>query len=79
MNNGYYGMDWGWGWGFPFMGIILFIFFLLLIVYLVRMISSGGETNTASSDSAIEILKQRYARGEIDETTYDEMLKRINK
>ncbi len=77
MNNGYYNMDWGWG--FPFMGIIFFILFVLLIVYLIRIISSGGDNNTASSDSAIEILKQRYARGEIDEKTYDEMLKRINK
>ena len=76
MNNGYYDMSWGWG--FPFMGIIFFILFVLLIVYLIRTISSGGDNSTASSDSAIEILKQRYARGEIDEKTYDEMLKRIN-
>ncbi len=77
MNGGYYDM----GWGFPFMGIFFFIFFVILIVYIVKMITgnNNAEQNSSKELSALEILKQRYARGEIDEKTYQQMKKNLDK
>jgi putative membrane protein len=53
--------------GWWFMLIIMVIFWGLVvwgIVALVRGLSTGGNTSD-QTDSALEILKRRYARGEI--------------
>ena len=63
------------GW-MPMMGIGLFgmiLFWGLLIagtVFLIRWII--GETVIKREDSALEILKKRYARGEINKQEFDE-------
>jgi putative membrane protein len=64
----------------------------LLIWALLRLLSSGRSgmsvpagappwrsygTPPAAGASAIEILRQRYARGEIDAETYQQMLERL--
>jgi putative membrane protein len=62
----------------------------LLIWGIVRLFSGRARGTTpvgtpwqsydatpAAGPSAIEILRQRYARGEIDETTYQHMLERL--
>ncbi len=61
----------GWGWGgMAFGGIMMVLWVALiiaLIVFLFRWISgSSGSPGPDSSPDALEILKQRYARGEID-------------
>lgn len=71
MNAPQHMMD-GWG-GFT---MFFMIFFWLLIVGLIItliwfLIKKGGESSTNPSDeSSIEILKKRYARGELDEEEY---------
>ena len=71
MNN--FGI-WG-GWGMAFGGVMM-IFWIValvaLVVFLVRWI--GGTPNGASNRDAAQILKQRYARGEIDTAEYEERL-----
>ena len=79
-------MMWGWpnmmgsffGGGVGWTGIILsFIFFILiiigiilLIVWLVKRVThSGIEDKTGSK--ALEVLKERYARGEITKDQYE--------
>jgi putative membrane protein len=62
----------GYGMGdFGFGGIFMSLWWILIViglVVLVRwMISSGANPAT---DSALKILKERYARGEIDEQEY---------
>jgi len=63
------------GW-MPMMGIGLFgmiLFWGLLIagaVFLIRWFT--GETVIKREDSALEILKKRYARGEINKQEFDE-------
>jgi putative membrane protein len=42
---------------------------------LARRESSSGQLD--SGPSALEILRQRYARGEIDAATFDDMRRRI--
>lgn len=70
------GMGWGtsmmWGGGW-FGGIFMILFWILLIVgiiALVRWIIASNRTSgtgvPSTAVSALEILKQRYAKGEID-------------
>jgi putative membrane protein len=74
MMNGW-GMSGGYGFGFG--GIFMILWWVLLIVLVVGlakwMLSSfGGSGHGASSSKALEILKERYARGEIDEQEFQQ-------
>ena len=75
MMGGYYG-----GFGFLWM-IIGFIFVIaiiigvvLLIVWIVRRVGVPSE-EMAKKSMAAEILKERYAKGEITKEKYEEMKK----
>src|SRR4030043_1457921 len=62
------GMMGGFG-GFWFMPIIMIVFFGLVIwgiIALVRGVSAGNTGPSVQAEPALEILKRRYARGEID-------------
>ena len=69
--------DWSWGYGaMPWFGFIWMVLFwgliVLAIVALVRWLSrSGAERPAAGEDSALEILKRRYAKGEIDQAEFE--------
>jgi len=43
------------------------------IVLLVRLMSSGDRKGAPESDSALDILKKRYAKGEITKEQFDRM------
>jgi putative membrane protein len=73
--------DWGWGmhpmwwmggaWGIGMM-FMMFLFWILVIVglvFAVRWLVSEGKERR--SDSALEILRQRYARGEINKEEFE--------
>ncbi|MDP2919682.1 MAG: SHOCT domain-containing protein [Dehalococcoidia bacterium] len=71
------GMMGGFGWG-GLMGIGMVVFWGLVIwgiVALVRGVASPGNSGSSSQDSALEILKRRYARGEINKQEYEERKK----
>lgn len=71
---------WGGGYGMVFM-IILWIFILALIVTVIWfLIQRGSQSSTSSvSDSAPRnILKKRYASGEINEEEYRKMKEEIS-
>ncbi|UCG31510.1 MAG: SHOCT domain-containing protein [candidate division WOR-3 bacterium] len=69
--------DWGhttWGYGGVFVWLILLVLVGVVIFFVMRgdkWIKRGGE------ESALEILKKRYARGEITREEYDKMKKEI--
>ncbi|MFH1241560.1 MAG: SHOCT domain-containing protein [Pseudomonadota bacterium] len=71
------GMMGGWGTGW-FGGIFMIVFWVLVIVGLVFFIkwliqaSKGGSTTTQTGSTALEILKERYARGEIDKEEFEQ-------
>jgi putative membrane protein len=64
---------WGmWGvWGFGMM-LVMLTFWVLVIVGLIALVrwlvTQGRESRT---DTALEILRQRYARGEINKEEFD--------
>jgi putative membrane protein len=76
-------------WGYPYFGsmmawmaiwsIVWLVVVGVLIWALVRWVSgrTSAPGGTASGPSALEILRQRYARGEIDATTFDQMRERL--
>ncbi len=53
---------------------IFWIFLIVILVWVVKVVS-GSSSNTSgdnsSDESPLEILKKRYARGEIDEQEYE--------
>lgn len=72
MFNGYGNMFWGW---------LIPIVLLVLIAIAVYMIFKNNKTgeqiskngNTHSTSRALDILAERYAKGEIDEAEYRRM------
>jgi putative membrane protein len=76
------GMGWGYGMGW-FWNIIMVAFWIAVIVgiiFLIRwlVVSTGGSGRSArSEDSALDILKRRYARGEINKEEFEEKKKAL--
>jgi putative membrane protein len=70
---------WGTGWfGMIFMiifwGLIIFGF-VLLIRWLTQSASSKGHSGIGTGSKAIDILKERYVRGEINRDEFESMQK----
>ncbi|BAV33260.1 membrane protein [Sulfuricaulis limicola] len=72
-----YGMGWGMGWGW--LGMTLFWLIPLLVVIVlaavaVKYLFSGSARSTTGShedrNRALEVLEERYARGEINREEY---------
>lgn len=79
MWGGYDGFSWGWGMGFGMISMVLFwVLIILGIVILVKWIaagSSGSDSGAAREKTALDILKERYARGEIDREEFEQKKK----
>lgn len=74
-----YGMGWGMGWGWHWFGMMLFWLIPLLVVIVLAaaaikyFFSGGARTGTAPREvrnPALEVLEERYARGEINREEY---------
>ena len=64
--------------GMWFMSILMIVFWGLVIwgiVALMRGLYRGDSGSSTKSDSALEILKKRYAQGEITKQEYEEKKK----
>jgi putative membrane protein len=68
-------MGWGGGgWFGPFFMIFFWVLIIVLIIFLIRWLiySSHHKIQPPSGEnSALEILKKRYARGEIDKEEFE--------
>ncbi|MGE0333836.1 MAG: SHOCT domain-containing protein [Gammaproteobacteria bacterium] len=75
-----------WGWGHMIFGGLMMIVFwggiIVLIVLLVRWLGGAGASSHTSSSAtrrtALEILQERFAKGEIDKEEYEERRKLLS-
>ncbi len=67
----------GWMWLMPVFGIVFVGLIVWAVAAAVRGTSQPSNSDSGSSrpDSALEVLKKRYARGEIDKEEYEEKKK----
>jgi putative membrane protein len=82
---GDHGMWWGHGWGFGgmmFGGLLMIVFWgsiIVLAVLAVRWIAgSGSERQAPPRQNPLDVLKERFARGEIDKKEYEERRKTLS-
>lgn len=69
----FYGMDghgWSMGWGW-IVGLVV----LVAIVWIIVKTVGQTKTGQGSQKSALDMLKERYAKGEIDKQEFDERKK----
>ena len=65
-------MHYGFGYGGMFMWIIFLIVVGLLIYFIVQVQKTKGQT-PAQGETHMDILKKRYAKGEISKEDFDRM------
>lgn len=69
MEGAGFGMGSGMFFGMIFW-IVIFIGIVALVVWAIQ--KSAGGSQSSSAESALDILKKRYARGEIDREEFEE-------
>lgn len=76
MGYGYGMMGYGWGL-FMMTGVVVLT--VLGIVALINYLQPSSKTNGRSNNNALNILNDRYARGEISEEEYNQKKIQIKK
>ncbi|MDF1573282.1 MAG: SHOCT domain-containing protein [Bacteroidales bacterium] len=71
MYHGFNGHALGMGWGW-IIGIFILVAAIIIIVYVVRQ---NNTVHRQEAKTPLDILKERYARGEIDKTEFEERKK----
>jgi len=78
MMGSYFGGGWGFGFG-PFLMIIFWALIIWAIFAVVRGTSGGSycghKHEEKGADKALDILKERYAKGELSKEEFDRMKK----
>jgi putative membrane protein len=66
-----WGMSWGWG-GMLFQ-LLFWVVIIFLIVWGVKQLAgrSHNSNQLTRKDNALEILRERYAKGEIDKQEFE--------
>ncbi len=74
--EGYEGHGWGMGWGMGWWWIIGLIIVVAIVWMVVKGMNQTRNSNSqAGHKSSLDILKDRYARGEITKQEFDERKK----
>lgn len=58
------------GWWMVLMPLLWIVLIAIIVWAAVRVIQPGGGRAEARRETPLEILDRRYAKGEIDDTTY---------
>jgi len=71
-----FGMDYGYGmmWGIGIIGLIFWILIVIALVLLIKYLWERSGTRRME-ESALELLKKRYASGEISKEEFEEKKK----
>ena len=67
MHDGF--MNWGWG-GMVFQGLFWLVIIIVVAWAIRYFLGQRGTGITSRGDSALDILKRRYANGEIDKQEF---------
>ena len=60
---------WRWGWGMMVMMFLCWVLFIVGLIVGIRWLIGKGKEQ--KQDSALEILRERYARGEINKEEFE--------
>jgi putative membrane protein len=73
-------MDYGYGWGMGGFGFIFMIIFWGLIlagvIFVIKLLI-GNAKGEGKTETALDILKKRYAKGEISKEEFEEKKKDV--
>ena len=58
-------------------GIMMLLFWVLIIIFIVWVVQKVGNNDSKSDSSALDILKERYVKGEITKEQFEVMKKDI--
>lgn len=64
----------GWGWFWP-MHLLWWLLVAAGLVLLFRLVAGGRRDRDRGEDRAVAILRERYARGEINQAEFDERMR----
>ncbi len=80
----------GWGFGYGFVGLAVMLLFFATVVYLIARAIGGGNggrpddrsgaapsRSISDEDTAMAELRERYARGEIDDEEFEQRAQRL--
>ncbi len=66
-----YGPSWGYGLGWVFMILFWLVVILAVGALLKWLVGTSSRTGSPREKTALDILQERYARGEIDRDEYE--------
>ena len=78
MWNMHDGMGWWMVWGTTFW-VLFFAGAAFLVAWVVRSTGGGAAAAPPSRDRAIDILRERYARGELDAESFERMRRELDR
>ncbi len=73
--QGYWPGHMMWGAGYPWhwgMGFVVMLLFAIVCMAMMFSMMRGGMMHRHRSEHAIDVLKERFARGEINQAEYEE-------
>ncbi len=68
---GYY----GWGWGYSLIGLAMMVLFWAAVIWFIVWLLRRSKGYVDAEPHSMEMLKQRYAKGEITKKQFDDMKK----
>lgn len=74
----HWGSDFGMGFGWFFM-IVFWGLIILGIYYFIKLVAGQPSTKTSGHESAEELLRKRFAKGEISREEFEETLEMLQK
>jgi putative membrane protein len=73
-----YGIDGSWfGWIWMLGGLLVMIGFVLLIVWAIGAVSRGGTHREPDRPTPLDMLRERFARGEITQQEFEQAKKTL--
>lgn len=69
--------DYGWGWGMGFGWFFIICFAIIAVAGIILITKKLTAVEKKEEETAVDILKERYAKGEISKEYFDRIKKDI--